>query len=239
MAAPHPPAPPAGPRLTLVLGGARSGKSALAERLVLGLAGDGPAHYVATAVIDPTDDDIAGRVAAHRARRSGRFRTVEAGDDLAAALRRLPPGPALVDALGTWLASPAVTPAWAGPGGSADLDGPGGLLDALVAALKARAGPTVVVSDEAGLGVHPEHPLGRRWRDALGIVNQRVAAEAENAWLVVAGRVLPLARAESLVMPGAAAPAGSPAAARHPDGGLAPLHDATDRVSPDETDRLP
>ena len=181
--------------LTLVLGGARSGKSDLAERLVLGYAGDGAAHYVATAVVDPADTDFAARVAGHRARRGERFRTVEAGDDLAACVRALPAEPALVDTLGTWLASPAVTPCWAGGlhrtdgDGTAGLDGP---LDDLVAALTARTAPTVVVSDETGLGVHPEHDAGRHWRDALGIVNQRVAAVAGDVWLVVAGRVLPL-----------------------------------------------
>lgn len=179
--------------LILVLGGARSGKSDLAERLVLGYAGDGPAHYVATAVVARGDTDFAARVAAHRARRGERFRTVEAGDDLAACVRALPAEPALVDTLGTWLASPAVTPCWAA--GADGLDGP---LDDLVAALTTRTAPTVVVSDETGLGVHPEHDAGRRWRDALGIVNQRVAAVAGDVWLVVAGRVLPLNRPEDI-----------------------------------------
>jgi adenosyl cobinamide kinase/adenosyl cobinamide phosphate guanylyltransferase len=200
--------------VTLVLGGARSGKSALAERIVLDLAAGGPAHYVATAVPDPADDDLAGRVAAHRARRGGRFRTVEAGEDLPAALRRLPAEPALVDALGTWLASPAVTPAWAGPAaGGGAFEQPGGPLDRLVAALAERVAPTVVVSDEAGLGVHPEHPAGRRWRDALGLANQQVAAVAGDVWLVVAGRVLPLARPGDAGLPdGPRRPPGRPGA---------------------------
>jgi adenosylcobinamide kinase/adenosylcobinamide-phosphate guanylyltransferase len=205
MVAPEPPRSP----LTLILGGARSGKSALAERLVLGLAAGGPAHYVATAALDPADDDLTRRVAAHRARRGTRFRTVEAGADRAAAVRGLPAEPAMVDALGTWLASPAVTPSWAGGtelfGGTGPLGGTepsGGAVDALVAALAARSAPTVVVSDEAGMGVHPEHALGRHWRDALGIVNQRVAAVAGDVWLVVAGRLLPLARPDDLA-PGA------------------------------------
>jgi adenosyl cobinamide kinase/adenosyl cobinamide phosphate guanylyltransferase len=179
--------------LTLVLGGARSGKSALAERLVLAQAADGPVHYVATAVVDPGDADFGARVVAHQHRRGRRFRTVETPGDLAAAVARLPDEPALIDALGTWLAAPVMTPCWSD--GLDHLDGP---LDALVAALAARAAPTVVVSDEAGLGVHPAYDAGRRWRDALGIVNQRVAAVAGDVWLVVAGRVLPLSRADDI-----------------------------------------
>jgi adenosyl cobinamide kinase/adenosyl cobinamide phosphate guanylyltransferase len=181
-------------RLTLVLGGARSGKSAVAERLVLRRAAGGPVHYLATAVADPADADLAARLAAHRARRGERFHTVEAGGDLPGTLRSLPAGEAaLVDALGTWLASPAVTPAWAGGPGETDRpDRLAGHLDDLVAALAVRRGPTVVVSDEAGLGVHPEHPAGRRWRDALGLTNQAVAAVAGDVLLVVAGRALRL-----------------------------------------------
>jgi adenosyl cobinamide kinase/adenosyl cobinamide phosphate guanylyltransferase len=199
----------AAPPLTLVLGGARSGKSAVAERLVLALAGAGSVHYLATAAVDPADADFAARVADHRRRRGTRFHNVEAGDDLAGTLRRLPAEPALVDALGTWLASPAVTPAWAGPpeASAPRLDG---LVDDLVAALTGRAAPTVVVSDETGLGVHPESAVGRRFRDALGTVNQRVAAGAGAVWLVVAGQVLPLAPADDLIRARAGAPADSP-----------------------------
>jgi adenosyl cobinamide kinase/adenosyl cobinamide phosphate guanylyltransferase len=202
--------PPPNAHVALVLGGARSGKSALAERLVLARAAGGPVHYLATATVDGTDADLAARVAAHRDRRDGRFRTVEAAGDLPAALAAVPPGEAvLVDALGTWLASPAVTPAWAG-GAAGDLDAH---TDRQVAALADRRAATVVVSDEAGLGVHPEHPVGRRWRDALGTVNQRVAEVAGDAWLVVAGRVLPLARPEG---------AGGPASELHDDMRYAP-----------------
>jgi adenosyl cobinamide kinase/adenosyl cobinamide phosphate guanylyltransferase len=185
--------------LTLVLGGARSGKSTLAERLAERFAAGGTVHYVATAVPDPEDRDFAARIDTHRARRGERFRTVEAGDDLPGALRALPPGAVLIEALGTWLASPAVTPTWATtrrPG--ADFDR---VVAELLDALAARRGPTVVVSDEAGLGVHPEHLTGRRWRDALGILNQCVAELAGDVWLVVAGRVLPLTRAAELDLP--------------------------------------
>lgn len=159
--------------ITLVLGGTRSGKSALAERLVSGL---GPAvTYVATAVVE--DDDMAERVARHRARRPASWSTVEAGRDLAGALRRCPDGPLLVDSLGTWVA--------ATPDLCVDADG-------LCDALRSRTGPTVVVSEEVGLGVHPPTDVGRRFVDVLATLNQRVAAVADEALLVVAGRVLPL-----------------------------------------------
>ncbi|MDP9019431.1 MAG: bifunctional adenosylcobinamide kinase/adenosylcobinamide-phosphate guanylyltransferase, partial [Actinomycetota bacterium] len=136
--------------ITLVLGGARSGKSAVAERL----AGrwDLPVTYVATAVPDPGDADLAERIAAHRARRPAAWTTLEAGPALPSVLRSTP-GTVLVDALGSWVA--------AVPGLAVDAG-------ALCAALVERAGDAVVVSDEVGLGVHPATELGRRFRDVLG-----------------------------------------------------------------------
>jgi adenosyl cobinamide kinase/adenosyl cobinamide phosphate guanylyltransferase len=156
--------------LTLVLGGARSGKSAVAERL----AGD-DVVYVATAEV--TDDDFASRVAAHRARRPGTWTTIESGPDLPATVLALPDRPTLIDSLGTWVAR---CEGFAADGA------------ALVEALRGRAAMTVVVSEEVGLGVHPETDVGRRWRDAVGEVNQVVAAAADRVVLVVAGRVVEL-----------------------------------------------
>jgi adenosyl cobinamide kinase/adenosyl cobinamide phosphate guanylyltransferase len=161
--------------ITLVLGGARSGKSAAAERLANRLPS--PVTYVATAEI--TDADMALRVAAHRTRRPVEWTTVEAGVELPAVLERVV-GSALVDSLGAWVAR---TESF-----TADTD-------ALCSSLCARTGDTVVVSDEVGLGVHPSTEAGRRFRDALGLVNQAVAARADDVWLVVAGRVLRLERA--------------------------------------------
>lgn len=158
---------------TLVLGGARSGKSVVAE----GLAGteDDEVVYVATAEV--TDDDLAGRIERHRQRRPPTWTTVESGPDLPATVAALPHRAALVDSLGTWVARcPDFT-----------ADAP-----ALVAALLGRSAPTVVVSEEVGLGVHPETEVGRRWRDVLGEVNQEVAAHADTVLLVVAGRTLRL-----------------------------------------------
>lgn len=171
--------------ITLLLGGARSGKSIIGERLVL--AHPGPVHYVATGVV--TDPDMAARIDAHRAGRDPRFVTVEVGADLdlAATLRALPDRPALVDALGPWVARHL------GPDGDLPLDAA-----AVASALRERRAPTVVVSDEVGLGVHPESGAGRRFRDVLGALNQAVAAEATDVHLVVAGRLLPLRTPDEL-----------------------------------------
>jgi adenosyl cobinamide kinase/adenosyl cobinamide phosphate guanylyltransferase len=168
--------------ITLVLGGTRSGKSEVAEQLVAASAA-GPVTYIATGQV--TDDDMAVRVAAHRARRPASWTTAEAGADLAAALEAAP-GPVLVDSLGTWVAA------------HADLAPD---LSALCAALATRhrggrqgAPATVLVSEEVGLGVHPPTEVGRRFADVLGEVNRAVADVADRVLLVVAGRVLPLAR---------------------------------------------
>ena len=161
--------------ITFVLGGARSGKSELAERLAL--AGDGRVRYLATGWADPGDADMAARIDRHRHARSDRFETVEAGADLVAALGAEPDIAVLVDALGTWVAR---HPDFVVP------------TDELVAVLSTRTSPTVVVSDEVGLGVHPETAVGRQFRDALGFLNQRVAAIASVSYLVVAGRAIVL-----------------------------------------------
>jgi adenosylcobinamide kinase/adenosylcobinamide-phosphate guanylyltransferase len=159
--------------ITLVLGGARSGKSEVAERIAARLPA--PITYLATLV--PGDDtDLAARIAAHRARRPAGWRTVEAGPGLPAVLRSVP-GPVLVDGLGPWVA--------ASPGMIVDA---GALCDALTG----RDADTVVVSEEVGLGVHPATADGRRFRDALGKLNQSVAAVADEVLFVVAGRILRL-----------------------------------------------
>ena len=163
--------------ITLLLGGMRSGKSAVAERLAA-RAGE-PVTVVVPA--SPGDDgDFAARIRAHQARRPPSWRTCECGAALPAALDTIT-GPALVDSLGSWLAA------------SPDLTVDTG---ALVAALRGRGAPTLVVTEEVGLAVHPPTDAGRRFADALGQLNLAVAAVADEAFLVVAGRVLPLARPE-------------------------------------------
>ena len=158
--------------IALVLGGTRSGKSEVAERLASELPQ--PVTYVATG--RAVDDEMAARIAAHRLRRPPEWGTVEAGVDLAGVVARLT-GTVLVDSLGTWLAF-------------ADSGVDGG---ALAAALRDRVGDSVVVSDEVGLGVHPSTDVGRRFRDDLGVLNRAVADVADRVVLVVAGRTLELA----------------------------------------------
>ena len=159
--------------IVLVLGGARSGKSEYAERCAARLPE--PVSYVATACVEG-DADLAARVAEHRARRPPSWTTIESGPDLAGVLRATR-GTVVLDALGPWVASAP----------DFDVDAP-----ALCAAVTERAGDTVVVSEEVGLGVHPATETGRRFRDALGELNQAVAGVADDVVLVVAGRALRL-----------------------------------------------
>jgi adenosylcobinamide kinase/adenosylcobinamide-phosphate guanylyltransferase len=158
--------------ITLVLGGARSGKSEVAEGLAARLRP--PVTYVATG--KALDDEMTARIAAHKLRRPPEWSTVEVEEDLVDVVGRLP-GSLLIDALGTWVAS---------------VDGLKADGAALAAALAAREGDCVVVSDEVGLGVHPSSELGRRFRDVLGEVNRAVAGAADSVLLVVAGRTLEL-----------------------------------------------
>jgi adenosylcobinamide kinase/adenosylcobinamide-phosphate guanylyltransferase len=161
--------------IALFLGGASSGKSEVAERFVARFP---PAvTYVATWIPSGVADaDMAARVAAHQARRPPDWKLMEVGPELPAVLATMP-GTVLIDSLGTWVAGCADF--------AADVFG-------LENALGTRDGDTVLVSDEVGLGVHPSTALGGRFREALGVVNQAVASVADEVWLVVAGRVLPL-----------------------------------------------
>ncbi|HET6964231.1 MAG TPA: bifunctional adenosylcobinamide kinase/adenosylcobinamide-phosphate guanylyltransferase [Acidimicrobiales bacterium] len=161
--------------ITLVLGGARSGKSEFAERLAR--SGGGAVTYVATATVTG-DPDFEARIRRHRDRRPPDWRTAEPGRDLVAFVRSDRTGSTLlVDSLGTWVASFDRF--------ETDIDG-------LCRALADRPGRAIVVSEEVGLGVHPSTELGGRFRDALGAVNQAVAEIADQAYLVVAGRPLTL-----------------------------------------------
>lgn len=165
--------------ITLVLGGARSGKSAVAERLAAGLAE--PITYIATLEVGD-DADLAARIERHRARRPPRWRTVEVGEGLPQLLR-VTAGSVLVDSLGPWVsAAPDM-----------NVDG-----EALCLALLRRAGDTVVVSEEVGMSVHPSTEEGRRFCDALGTLNQAVAAQADEVILVVAGTTIHLEQPSAL-----------------------------------------
>ena len=165
------------PAVTLVLGGARSGKSRWAERLVEGAAMGGT--YCATATAG--DAEMAARIAAHRARRGAFWRTVEEPLAIAAVIgsEAAHDRPLLIDCLTLWLSNLRLA------GRAVD-----GEAAALVAALRLAAGPVVLVANEVGLGLVPETPLGRRFRDAAGWLNQAVAAQADRVVFVTAG--LPL-----------------------------------------------
>src|SRR5918995_5420630 len=121
---------------------------------------------------------MAARIATHRARRPPDWATVEAGTDLPTVLATID-GAALVDSLGAWVAA------------QSDLSVDG---HSLCQALVERSADTIVVSEEVGLGVHAPTEVGRRYTDLLGDLNRAVADIADEVLLVVAGRVLPLAR---------------------------------------------
>ncbi|CAJ0852314.1 adenosylcobinamide kinase / adenosylcobinamide-phosphate guanylyltransferase [freshwater sediment metagenome] len=161
------------PHLTFILGGARSGKSAYAEGLVMAHAP--PWTYIATA--QPFDDEMKARIDLHLARRGADWRTIEAPQELPQAIVDAPrDAPLMIDCLAIWLSNRMSV--------EADL-----VADraALIAALMARKAPTVVVSPEVGLSIVPENALARSFRDAAGVLHQEVARLAAHVLLVVAG----------------------------------------------------
>jgi adenosylcobinamide kinase/adenosylcobinamide-phosphate guanylyltransferase len=159
----------------LVLGGSRSGKSGFAESL---LAGESAVDYVATAADRPVDAEWTERIRVHRERRASTWRTIET-DDVAALLAE--PGPAvLVDSVTLWLAR------------ALDRDDFAERADDLCIAWAGTPRRAVLVSDEVGSGVVPGTASGRGFRDALGLLNQRLATPADEVHLVVAGIALRL-----------------------------------------------
>jgi adenosylcobinamide kinase/adenosylcobinamide-phosphate guanylyltransferase len=167
-------------KLSLVLGGARSGKSRYAEGLIAALPPPWHAPWTYVATAEPGDAEMAERIASHRARRGASWRTVEAPRDLAGSLQALGAAPALVDCLTLWLSNLMLA--------GADIDAE---MEHLDEALAAAAAPVVMVANEVGSGIVPDHPLGRRFRDMQGVLNQRIAARADRVVFMVAG--LPLA----------------------------------------------
>lgn len=166
--------------VTLLLGGARSGKSALSVEL--GRRFVGTVVFVATA--EAGDDDMALRIRRHRDDRPP-WDTIEEPIEIVDAITGADPQAMLiVDCLTLWVANMLFAD-------RAD-DEIQRCADTLADALAARRGPTVVISNEVGMGIHPEHALGRRYRDLLGTVNQVVARRATRTLLLVAGRAIEL-----------------------------------------------
>ncbi|TXN23634.1 bifunctional adenosylcobinamide kinase/adenosylcobinamide-phosphate guanylyltransferase [Methylobacterium sp. WL9] len=173
--------------MTLVLGGARSGKSRYAEALIE--AGPGPWRYLATA--QAWDDEMRTRIALHRERRPEGWITQDVSTDLAQAVAAAH-GPVLVDCLTLWLTNlmlaESALPA---------------AVDALRDACAAARGPLVLVSNEVGLGIVPDNALARRFRDEAGRLHQRLAQQADRVVFMVAG--LPMTVKPSPDNPGAPA----------------------------------
>jgi adenosylcobinamide kinase / adenosylcobinamide-phosphate guanylyltransferase len=175
-----------------LVGGARSGKSALAVRLASGHAASGLAvSYVATSPRIEGDHDLAHRIEAHRHERPADWTTIEEEHDLVGALERAGDSCVVVDCLTLWVNNLV----WRGDD------------DATIehhshraaAATASRRAPTIVISNEVGLGVHPATDAGRRYRDLLGRVNQHWARAAERSLFCVAGRAVALQEPEALL----------------------------------------
>jgi adenosylcobinamide kinase/adenosylcobinamide-phosphate guanylyltransferase len=169
----------------VVLGGTRSGKSRFGRDRAVALSGGGPVTYLATAV--PGDPELDERIALHRRDRPSDWTTVEVGTDLAGAIRDVGSGTTiLLDGLTLWV---SLLIGDRRPDVMATVDGP---VEDVRAAIAAHAGPVVVVSDEIGSGLVPLDALSRAFVDILGIAHQRLVADADEAWLMVAGRAIRL-----------------------------------------------
>jgi len=160
----------------LITGGARSGKSTLAERMTLALGE--PAIYIATA--QAHDGEMADRIARHQARRGAEWRTVQEPRDLTGALDATDGGdPRLVDCLTLWLTNLML----------AEEDWQAATA-ALVRTLARQSAPVIFVTNEVGAGIVPENALARAFRDAAGQVNQQIAHACDELWFCVAGHPL-------------------------------------------------
>jgi adenosylcobinamide kinase/adenosylcobinamide-phosphate guanylyltransferase len=170
--------------LALVLGGIRSGKSRWAEQLA---ASRPPVTYLATA--QAGDEEMAQRIAEHKKRRPGGWRTTEEPWDLPGVVRRHQDGSLLIECLTLWLTNLLV-----GISGQPALDDKRirAVVDDLLAAVRETSGRTIVVSSEVGSGIVPENALARRFADLLGETNQRLAASATEVYLCVAGIPVPI-----------------------------------------------
>jgi adenosylcobinamide kinase / adenosylcobinamide-phosphate guanylyltransferase len=163
------------PPATLILGGARSGKSRFAEELIERT--EQPALYLATA--EPRDEEMHARIAAHRARRGSHWTTVEEPLEIVNVLLAETARPVLIDCVTLWLSNLI--------GARRDI---GFEIERLLAALPRHKAPVVLVANEVGLGIVPENALAREFRDHAGRLNQGVARLAQRVVFMAAG--LPL-----------------------------------------------
>lgn len=173
-------------RLTLILGGARSGKSTYAQQRAM--EQNRPVLYVATAA--PGDEEMAARIAAHRAERPAEWRTLEAQTGVAEAIRSAltmkPAGLVLVDCL-TLLASNVILALPEPVSQTAADEALLAEVEDLLVVYRQSSADWMVVSNEVGLGLVPPYPIGRIYRDALGRANQRLAQSADEVLFMVAG----------------------------------------------------
>jgi adenosylcobinamide kinase/adenosylcobinamide-phosphate guanylyltransferase len=168
--------------VTFVLGGARSGKSAHAQKLAEAAAARANVRPLMIATAEALDAEMEDRIARHRADRGPHWRTLEAPVALAEAVRGLAPTDvAVIDCLTLWVSNLLVK----------DLDVEAASQD-LADALAASAADLIVVSNETGLGLVPDNALARRFRDAAGRLNQLVAQQADRVSMIFAGQVLRL-----------------------------------------------
>lgn len=157
----------------MVTGGVRSGKSTTAERMTLSLGA--PAVYIATA--EPFDAEMTDRIERHQSRRGPEWTTLSEPLNLSDALKASDgKGPRLVDCLTLWLSNMMLS--------GLDWDAES---QSLVSCLSEQASPVVFVTNEVGYGIVPENKLARDFRDAAGLVNQKVATACDELWLCVAG----------------------------------------------------
>lgn len=177
--------------LTVVLGGARSGKSSFALRRGLKAEASGSAvAFIATSPRIPGDDDLDARIAAHRSERPPTWLTIEEEVDLPAAVAEAGEHAlVIVDCVTLWVSNLLHRD-------TSEHEVLNAANSALVA-LRSRPGPSVVISNEVGMGIVPMNDLARSYRDLLGRVNQLFVAASDQAYLMVAGRALLLAEIEA------------------------------------------
>jgi adenosylcobinamide kinase/adenosylcobinamide-phosphate guanylyltransferase len=172
---------------TLIIGGARSGKSALA--LEIARKWGGAVTFIATA--EARDEEMAERIAQHRAERDPAWSTLEAPIEVAEAISATPPEALIIlDCLTLWVSNLFDR--------GIERDGEARARDA-IAALGRRATPSLVITNEVGSGIVPDNANARRYRDLLGTINSMFASDARNVLLISAGRVLPMKKPEEVI----------------------------------------